>query len=166
MKRCAQCHGKLGLGIRARNVWNGRWWLHVRFVRRIVKLFTSWSDTTATQIAGASSWLASIRRADLLSGPGNRGTGAAALLASPSYHQPSHLERGQGFDEWERDRPRSTLPASLGEDWGASHRRISTHLNHQCRGISWKTKRGDSTLSASTRVGSSQKGCPADPRLG
>jgi hypothetical protein len=31
MKRCAQCHGKLGLGIRARNVWNGRWWLRIRF---------------------------------------------------------------------------------------------------------------------------------------
>jgi hypothetical protein len=29
MKRCAQCHGKLGLGIRFRNVWNGRWWVHV-----------------------------------------------------------------------------------------------------------------------------------------
>jgi hypothetical protein len=31
MKRCAQCHGKLGLGVRARNLWNGRWWVHVRF---------------------------------------------------------------------------------------------------------------------------------------
>ena len=31
MKRCAQCHGKLGLGIRARNVGNGRWWVRVRF---------------------------------------------------------------------------------------------------------------------------------------
>ena len=29
MKRCAQCHGKLGLGARSRNVWNGRWWVHV-----------------------------------------------------------------------------------------------------------------------------------------
>jgi hypothetical protein len=34
------------------------------FVRRIVKLFTNWSDTTATQIAGATFWLVSIRRAD------------------------------------------------------------------------------------------------------
>ena len=34
------------------------------FVRRIAKLFTSWSDTTATRIAGAPSWVASIRRAD------------------------------------------------------------------------------------------------------
>ena len=31
MKRCAQCRGKLGLGVRARNLWNGRWWLRVRF---------------------------------------------------------------------------------------------------------------------------------------
>jgi len=31
MKRCAQYHGKLGLGVRSRNVWNGRWWVHVRY---------------------------------------------------------------------------------------------------------------------------------------
>jgi hypothetical protein len=31
MKKCAQCHGKLGLGIRCRNLWNGRWWAHTRF---------------------------------------------------------------------------------------------------------------------------------------
>jgi hypothetical protein len=31
MKRCAQCHGKLGLGVRSRNLWNGRWWVHVRY---------------------------------------------------------------------------------------------------------------------------------------
>src|SRR4029453_546159 len=31
MKRCAQCYGKLGLGIRSRNLWNGRWWAHTRF---------------------------------------------------------------------------------------------------------------------------------------
>jgi hypothetical protein len=31
MKRCARCHRKLGLGVRARNLWNGRWWVHVRF---------------------------------------------------------------------------------------------------------------------------------------
>jgi hypothetical protein len=31
MKACAQCHGKLGLGVRARNVWNGRWWIRHRF---------------------------------------------------------------------------------------------------------------------------------------
>jgi hypothetical protein len=31
MERCALCHGKLGLGTRFRNIWNGRWWVHVRF---------------------------------------------------------------------------------------------------------------------------------------
>ena len=31
MKRCALCHGRLGLGARFRNIWNGRWWVHVRF---------------------------------------------------------------------------------------------------------------------------------------
>ena len=31
MKRCALCHKRLGLGARFRNVWNGRWWIHVRF---------------------------------------------------------------------------------------------------------------------------------------
>jgi hypothetical protein len=31
MKRCAQCHGKLGLGVRSRNLWSGRWWIYVRF---------------------------------------------------------------------------------------------------------------------------------------
>src|SRR5262245_40297697 len=31
MKRCARCHGKLGLGVRSRNVWNGRWWVHVLY---------------------------------------------------------------------------------------------------------------------------------------
>src|SRR5215467_13175384 len=31
MKRCSQCRGKLGLGVRSRNVWNGRWWVHVLY---------------------------------------------------------------------------------------------------------------------------------------
>ena len=31
MKRCALCHGKLGLGVRYRNFWNGQWWVHTRF---------------------------------------------------------------------------------------------------------------------------------------
>jgi hypothetical protein len=31
MKKCALCHGRLGLGARFRNIWNGRWWVHVRF---------------------------------------------------------------------------------------------------------------------------------------
>jgi hypothetical protein len=32
VKTCFQCQGKLGLAIRARNLWNGRWWWsHVYF---------------------------------------------------------------------------------------------------------------------------------------
>jgi hypothetical protein len=31
MERCALCRGKLGSGTRFRNIWNGRWWVHVRF---------------------------------------------------------------------------------------------------------------------------------------
>jgi hypothetical protein len=31
MKTCAQCHGRLGLGLRSRNVWTGQWWVHLRF---------------------------------------------------------------------------------------------------------------------------------------
>jgi hypothetical protein len=31
MKRCAQCQGKLGLGVRSRKVRNGRWGVHVRY---------------------------------------------------------------------------------------------------------------------------------------
>jgi len=31
MKRCVQCRGRLGLGVRARNLWSGCWWVHVRF---------------------------------------------------------------------------------------------------------------------------------------
>ena len=30
-KACAQCSGKLGLGTRFRNLWDGRWWVHLRF---------------------------------------------------------------------------------------------------------------------------------------
>jgi hypothetical protein len=33
-KRCTQCGGKLGLGIRFRNWWNGNWWEHLRFCSR------------------------------------------------------------------------------------------------------------------------------------
>ncbi len=31
MQECAQCHGRLGLGVRSRNMWNGCWWIHIRF---------------------------------------------------------------------------------------------------------------------------------------
>jgi hypothetical protein len=31
MKTCVQCQGRLGLGVRSRNLWTGHWWIHVRF---------------------------------------------------------------------------------------------------------------------------------------
>ena len=31
MKTCVQCNGKLGLGVRFRNSWSGRWWVHLHF---------------------------------------------------------------------------------------------------------------------------------------
>ena len=30
-KRCTQCLGKLGLGIRFKNLWTGNGWTHLRF---------------------------------------------------------------------------------------------------------------------------------------
>jgi len=53
MKRCARCHRKLGLGARARNVWNGRWWVHMKR-----------SNATLTHAVGAPFSLAAMRRAD------------------------------------------------------------------------------------------------------
>ena len=34
MESCALCHGKLGLGTRFRNIWNGRWWEGIYEVKR------------------------------------------------------------------------------------------------------------------------------------
>jgi hypothetical protein len=31
VKTCVQCNGKLGLGVRFRNSWSGRWWVHLHF---------------------------------------------------------------------------------------------------------------------------------------
>src|SRR5262249_27615324 len=39
MKRCAQCHGKLGLGVRSRNLWRGAWGFPVLFSPPHAKLF-------------------------------------------------------------------------------------------------------------------------------
>src|SRR5262245_1430377 len=64
MKSCAQCHGKLGLGVRARNLWNGHWWVHVRFCRHIVRLFTSWNGTTPKHFPGAPFWFAAVPATD------------------------------------------------------------------------------------------------------
>jgi len=49
MKRCGQCRGKLGLSVRARNLWNGRWWLRVRFCSTPL-----WSSLRAGAICGRS----------------------------------------------------------------------------------------------------------------
>jgi hypothetical protein len=31
MQTCAQCNGRLGLGVRFCNRWMGSWWKHLRF---------------------------------------------------------------------------------------------------------------------------------------
>src|SRR5262249_20242985 len=71
MKRCAQCHGRLGLGVRSRNLWNGRWWAHARFC----SVNTSWSVTTLTlnNIAGTPSSILAVRRADVFARDGDTG---------------------------------------------------------------------------------------------
>jgi len=30
-EKVRHCHRKIGLGVRFRNIWNGHWWVHVRF---------------------------------------------------------------------------------------------------------------------------------------
>src|SRR5438034_11345127 len=52
MKRCAWCHGRLGLGVRSRNLWNGRWWVHVRFCSTHCEALYELDDTTSTHVAG------------------------------------------------------------------------------------------------------------------
>jgi hypothetical protein len=55
MKRCAQCHGKLGLGVRSRNLWNGWWWVHVRFCSSRCKALYELEQTTPMHVRGLSS---------------------------------------------------------------------------------------------------------------
>jgi hypothetical protein len=38
MKRCYQCGGKLGLGVKSRNVWNGWWRARLQFCSRRCEL--------------------------------------------------------------------------------------------------------------------------------
>jgi hypothetical protein len=61
MKRCAQCHGKLGLGVRSRNLWNRWWWVHVRFCSSRCEALYELEQTTPMHVRGPSS-LASILR--------------------------------------------------------------------------------------------------------
>jgi hypothetical protein len=63
MKRCAQCHGKLGLGVRFRNLWDGRWWVHLRFCSAHCEGNYELAATTPTpSIAGTPSSIAVLRR--------------------------------------------------------------------------------------------------------
>jgi hypothetical protein len=56
MKRCALCHGKLGLGVRFRNIWNGAWWVHVRFCS--VRCEATYQDTQTN--AATHRWHATL----------------------------------------------------------------------------------------------------------
>jgi hypothetical protein len=42
------------LGVRSRNLWNGHWWLHVRFCSTHCEALHDWSDTTPTQNMAAT----------------------------------------------------------------------------------------------------------------
>src|SRR5262249_23154957 len=64
MKRCAQCHGKLGLGVRSRNVWNGRW-VHVLYCSTHCEaLHELERSTPAPKLGATHSYLAAVRRTD------------------------------------------------------------------------------------------------------
>ena len=65
-KRCAQCHGKLGLGVRSRSVWNGRWWVHVSYCSiRCEALHELERYNARTQnVAKKDSCFAEVRNAD------------------------------------------------------------------------------------------------------
>jgi hypothetical protein len=76
-ERCALCRGKLGLGTRFRNIWNGRWWVHIRFcsvrceaiyeVRRNDAAKQRWHDSLARgNIRDLSSAVTSLRERILI----------------------------------------------------------------------------------------------------
>src|SRR5262249_8836592 len=69
MKRCALCHGKLGLGARFRNIWNGRGGFMFDFARFVAKLFMRLSETTPPNIAGTPFLLAAIRGPEAIDVP-------------------------------------------------------------------------------------------------
>ena len=65
MKRCAQCHGKLGLGVRSRNVWNGRWWVHVVYCSTHCEALHELERYDARAKTGRHAFnLAAVRRTD------------------------------------------------------------------------------------------------------
>jgi hypothetical protein len=49
VKRCALCHGKLGLGTRFRNIWNSTWWVHVRFCSARCEAYYQEKQNAATR---------------------------------------------------------------------------------------------------------------------
>ena|SRR6266511_886600 len=57
MKKCALCDRKLGLGVRFRSIWNGRWWVHVGFCSARCKAIYEDIETTLPKIAGTPSSL-------------------------------------------------------------------------------------------------------------
>jgi hypothetical protein len=81
MKTCALCHGKLGLGARFRNIWNGCWWVHVRFCSVRCERIYEVKRNDAPNIAGTPSLLAAIREADC-SVPGCRPNPGERLVFS------------------------------------------------------------------------------------
>jgi hypothetical protein len=66
MKTCAQCHGKLGLGVRSRNVWNGRWWVHVLYCSTHCEALHELEryNARAQNVASKNSYSADVRSAD------------------------------------------------------------------------------------------------------
>jgi hypothetical protein len=64
MKRCALCRKELGLAARFRNIWNGGWWVHIRFCSALCKAIYQAKRKDAPKIAGTPSSLAAIRGAD------------------------------------------------------------------------------------------------------
>lgn len=54
-KLCAQCHCRLGLGVRFRNYWSGFGWKHLRFCSSYCQ---SVYETEHQEAAQRSRWLA------------------------------------------------------------------------------------------------------------
>jgi hypothetical protein len=64
MKKCAQCHGKLGLGVRSRNLWKGRWWIHVRYCSTHCEARHK-LERRERQISLVQTFFAPVRRAEM-----------------------------------------------------------------------------------------------------
>jgi len=68
MRRCAQCHGRLGLGVRFRNLWSGHGWVHLRFCStRCEGIFKQDREEATLSVVGTPSSLQAVRGADSLS---------------------------------------------------------------------------------------------------